>query len=133
MLRMLIPRRSSMSHGDIPIFDRAAETMPEDERAALQGDRLRGLAGRLIGAGGAQADRLNAAGVTRGSDVTLDSLPGLPFTRTQDLCDTYPFGMLAVPRDDVVALHAASGTGVRPTALSYTSDDLHLSSQLVAP
>ncbi|HKB31625.1 MAG TPA: AMP-binding protein [Streptosporangiaceae bacterium] len=121
-----------MSHGDIPIFDRAAETMPEDERAALQGDRLRGLTDRLIGAGGAQADRLKAAGVTRGSDVTLDSLPGLPFTRKQDLWDTYPFGMLAVPREDVVAVHGSSGTGGRPTLVSYTRDDLDLWSRMCA-
>src|SRR5260370_15117807 len=132
MLRMLIPRRSSMSHGDIPIFDRAAETMPEDERAALQGDRLRGLTDRLIGAGGGEVDRRKAGGVTRGSDVTLDSLPGLPFTRKQDLWDTYPFGMLAVPREYVVAVHGSSGTGGRPTLVSYTRDDLDLWSRMCA-
>ena len=121
-----------MGHGDIAIFDRAAETMPEPERAALQSGRLCAMVDRLIAVGGVQAGRLKAAGVTRGSDVTLDSLPGLPFTQKQDLWDTYPFGMLAVPREEVVAVHGSSGTGGRPTLVSYTRDDLDLWSQMCA-
>ena len=121
-----------MDHADVGIFDRAAETMPAAERAVLQAGRLAALIDRLIAAGGVQAERLGAAGVTRGSDVTLDSLPGLPFTRKQDLWDTYPFGMLTVPREEVVAVHGSSGTGGRPTLVSYTRADLDLWSQVCA-
>ena len=64
--------------------------------------------------------------------MTLESLPGLPFTRKQDLWDTYPFGLLAVPRDEVVAVHGSSGTGGRPTLVSYTRDDLDLWAQMCA-
>ena len=121
-----------MGHGDPPIFDIPAETMPESERAALQAGRLSALVDRLIAAGGVQAERLKAAGVTRGSDVTPDNLPGVPFTWKQDLWDTYPFGMLAVPREEVVAVHGSSGTGGHPTLVSYTRGDLDLWSQMCA-
>jgi phenylacetate-coenzyme A ligase PaaK-like adenylate-forming protein len=115
-----------------PMFDEAAETMPEERRAVLQSDRLRALLDRLLAAGGLQAERLKSAGVSGGGDVTLDSLAGLPFTRKQDLWDTYPFGMLAVPREEVAAVHGSSGTGGRPTLVSYTRDDLDLWSQMCA-
>ena len=115
-----------------PVFDETAETMPEEQRAVLQSDRLRGLLDRLLAAGGLQAERLKSAGVTGGGDVTLDSLAGLPFTRKQDLWDTYPFGMLAVPREEVVVVHGSSGTGGRPTLVSYTRGDLDLWSQMCA-
>ncbi len=121
-----------MDDGDLPIFDRQAETMSDAERAAIQIRRLAAMAGRLLAAGGSQAERLRAAGVTHGREVTLDSLPGLPFTRKQDLWDGYPFGLLAVPRDEVVAVHGSSGTGGRPTLVSYTRGDLDLWSQMCA-
>jgi phenylacetate-coenzyme A ligase PaaK-like adenylate-forming protein len=121
-----------MGHADVAIFDRAAETMPAAERTVLQSGRLSALVDRLIAAGGVQGERLGAAGVTRGSDVTLDSLPGLPFTRKRDLWDTYPFGMLSVPREEVVAVHGSSGTGGRPTLVSYSRADIDLWSQMCA-
>ena len=54
-----------------PMFEPEAESMPADERAVLQAERLRGLIDRLLAAGGLQAGRLAAAGVTSGSDVSL--------------------------------------------------------------
>ncbi len=121
-----------MGHGSLPIFDTAAETMPENQRADLQAGRLSALVDRLLTVGGLQAQRLRAAGVTRGGDVTLENLPGVPFTWKKDLWDTYPFGLLAVPRDEVVAVHGSSGTGGRPTLVSYTRGDLDLWSQMCA-
>lgn len=121
-----------MDQDDIPMFDESAETMPEEQRAVLQSGRLRALVDRLLAVGGLQAGRLKEAGVAGGGDLTLDSLPGLPFTRKQDLWDTYPFGMLAVPREEVVAVHGSSGTGGRPTLVSYTRDDLELWAQMCA-
>src|SRR6266704_2209173 len=88
-----------------PIFEPGAESMPADERAVLQAERLRGLIGRLLAAGGLQGGRLAEAGVTGGSDVRLEDLARLPTTTKRDLWDTYPFGLLAVPRDEVVAVH----------------------------
>src|ERR1700761_2989039 len=85
-------------------FESDAETMPAERRAVLQGERLAGLIDKLIAAGGLQAERLTAAGVTGGGDVSLGQLADLPTTSKQDLWDTYPFGLLTVPRSEVVTV-----------------------------
>ncbi|WP_067461279.1 phenylacetate--CoA ligase family protein [Actinomadura macra] len=108
------------------MFDPRSEAMSIDERSALQRHRLWGLVDRLLAAGGVQGRRLKDAGVTGGSDVTLAGLARLPFTTKQDLWDHYPFGMLAVPRDQVAAVHGSSGTRGRPTLVAYTRADLDL-------
>lgn len=114
------------------MFDAAAETMSVDERMAVQEQRLRGLVNRLLAAGGVQATRLRDAGVDSGADVALARLADLPTTSKQDLWDHYPFGLLAVPREDVVAVHGSSGTGGRPTLVGYTRADLDLWAEMVA-
>ncbi len=106
--------------------------MPPDQRAGLQAERLSALVDRLIAAGGLQARRLAEAGVTGGGDVSLDTLADLPVTAKQDLWDHYPFGLLAVPRREVVAMHGSSGTGGRPTLVSYSRADLALWSRMCA-
>lgn len=114
------------------MFDSAAETMSADERAGLQERRLQAMLDRLLAAGGGQADRLGAAGVSAGRDVSLADLPRLPTTAKQDLWDGYPWGMLAVPREQVVAVHGSSGTGGRPTLVAYTRADLDLWARMCA-
>ncbi|TDD85347.1 phenylacetate--CoA ligase [Actinomadura rubrisoli] len=100
--------------------------MSTDERAALQRHRLWGLVDRLVAAGGVQGRRLKDAGIGGGADVMPADLARLPFSTKQDLWDTYPFGMLAVPRDQVAAVHGSSGTQGRPTLVAYTKADLGL-------
>ena len=79
------------------IFD-PAEAMSVDERATVQTRRLRGMVDRLLAVdGGLQGERLRAAGVTSGAELTLDDLASLPTVSKTDLWDAYPFGMLAVP------------------------------------
>jgi phenylacetate-coenzyme A ligase PaaK-like adenylate-forming protein len=114
------------------MFDPRAEAMSADERHAVQGHRLRELIDRLLAADGVQAKRLRAAGVSAGAAVGMRDLPKLPTTQKQDLWDHYPFGMLAVPREDVVAVHGSSGTGGRPTLVAYTRADLDLWGEMVA-
>src|SRR5262245_18762861 len=115
-----------------PAFEPDAESMPAEQLRGLQAERLRGLIGRLHAAGGRQASRLAEAGVTSGADVTLDQLPALPTTAKEDLWDAYPFGLLAVPRERVVAVHGSSGTGGRPTLVSYSRADIALWSRMCA-
>ena len=114
------------------MFDAPAEAMSRDERAVLQQRRLRELVDRLLAAGGVQGERLRAAAVGSGAEVALDDLPRLPMTSKQDLWEHYPFGMLAVPLDEVVAVHGSSGTGGRPTLVGYTRADLELWAQMCA-
>src|SRR5215470_2692137 len=79
------------------MFEPSAEAMPAGELASLQSQRLRALVGRLLTAGGIQAERLRAAGVTTPDDITLADLPRLPMVAKADLWAAYPFGMIEVP------------------------------------
>ena len=114
------------------MFEPDAESMDPGQRAELQRDRLCGLVDRLLAAGGVQGDRLTAAGVTGGADVSLGNLAALPATTKQDLWDGYPFGLLAIPREQVVAVHGSSGTGGRPTLVSYSRADIALWARMCA-
>src|SRR3954467_3275657 len=114
------------------MFAPRAEAMSADERHAVQGHRLRDLIDRLLVADGVQAKRLGAAGANAGAAVGMRDLAKLPTTEKQDLWDHYPFGMLAVAREDVVAVHGSSGTGGRPTLVGYTKADLDLWGEMVA-
>jgi len=106
--------------------------MPAAERARLQDERLRALVDRLLAAGGQQGQRLKEAGVHSGAGLATGDLPRLPTTSKQDLWDGYPFGLLAVPREQVVAVHGSSGTGGRPTLVAYTREDLRLWARMCA-
>jgi phenylacetate-coenzyme A ligase PaaK-like adenylate-forming protein len=114
------------------MHDPGAEAMSVDERTVLQTLRLRDLVGRLLALGGRQGERLRAAGLESAAQLTLSDLPGLPMTTKADLWDSYPFGMLAVPREEVAAVHGSSGTGGRPTLVGYSHADLDLWGSLVA-
>jgi phenylacetate-coenzyme A ligase PaaK-like adenylate-forming protein len=114
------------------MFEPDAEAMPPEELARLQDERLRTMVGRLLALDGRQAERLRAAGVTSPADVALADLPRLPMTRKSDLWEAYPFGMIAVPVRDVVAVHGSSGTGGRPTLVAYTRADLALWARMCA-
>jgi phenylacetate-CoA ligase len=86
----------------------------------------------LLALDGLQAQRLRAAGVTSPADVGVVDLPLLPMTGKEDLWKSYPFGMVAVKPQDVVAVHGSSGTGGRPTLVAYTHADLALWARMCA-
>src|ERR1022692_5109280 len=102
------------------IFEPDAESIPAEALAALQAGRLRSLIDRLLAADGVQGSRLREAGVGAGQDVTLEDLPRLPMTYKTDLWDSYPFGLLTVPRSAVVTVHGSSGTGGGPAPGAHT-------------
>jgi phenylacetate-coenzyme A ligase PaaK-like adenylate-forming protein len=115
-----------------PMFEPESEALPPERLTELQEQRLRGLVDRLLAAGGLQSARLAEAGVKAGGDVQLKDLAALPGITKQDLWDHYPFGLLAVPREEVVAVHGSSGTGGRPTLVAYTRADLRLWARMCA-
>ncbi len=122
-----------MSAAESPaMFEPGAESMPAEQLTGLQLERLRALIDRLLALGGVQGVRLKEAGVAAGADVNLAVLSRLPVTSKADLWDAYPFGLLAVPREDVVAVHGSSGTGGRPTLVAYTRDDIKLWARMCA-
>ena len=107
------------------------ETLPRGDLERLQLERLRALvahAGRVP----LHRDRLSAASVTPDRMRTLDDLRRLPFTTKADFRDTYPFGLLAVPMDEVVRIHASSGTTGKPTVVAYTRGDLDVWTEVMA-
>ncbi|MGH3391375.1 MAG: phenylacetate--CoA ligase family protein, partial [Actinomadura sp.] len=114
------------------MYEPRAEAMSRDERRARQLGLLRRLVDRLLDARGEQATRLRAAGVFSGAALGFDDLPRLPTTAKPDLWASYPLGMLAVPREDVAAIHGSSGTSGRTTLVGYTRGDLDLWARLCA-
>ena len=75
---------------------------------------------------------LDSVGFKPGDLQSLEDLARLPFTAKKDLRDNYPFGMFAVPRTEVVRVHASSGTTGRPTVVGYTRRDLDNWADLMA-
>jgi len=101
------------------------ERAPREHLRALQLERLRGLVARLLDAVPVTRERLHAAGVRSAQDIrSLEDVRRLPFSTKTDLREHYPFGLLAVPREELVRVHASSGTGGKPTVVGYTRRDL---------
>ncbi|MGO2036425.1 MAG: phenylacetate--CoA ligase PaaK [Brevibacterium sp.] len=71
-------------------------------------------------------------GVAPADITSLEDIAKLPFTNKQDLRDNYPFGLFAVPREQVARIHASSGTTGLPTVVGYTQKDLDVWSSLIA-
>lgn len=117
---------------EILMWNRAAETMPREQLAQLQLQRLRELVARVAQKIPFYARRLQAAGIRAESIQSLDDLARIPFTTKQDLRDNYPFGMFAVPLDEVVRIHASSGTTGKPVVGPYTRNDLALWGEVMA-
>jgi len=108
------------------------ETASRDEIAALQLARLKKtLATAYEGVAHYRA-KLDAAGVHPADLRELADLARFPFTTKQDLRETYPYGMFAVPLDDVVRIHASSGTTGKPTVVGYTQNDIHVWADIMA-
>jgi phenylacetate-CoA ligase len=115
------------------IWNAAAERMPRVELEALQFERLRSTVTRQIDRVPPMRDRLRAAGITRADQLrSLADIVRLPFTIKGDLREHYPLGLLAVPRAEVVRIHASSGTSGKPTIVAYTRHDLAVWSEVVA-
>src|SRR6266536_5165296 len=113
------------------MWNQRAEAMSPDERAALQSERLGALVTRLLDHP-LYRQRLGEAGIEAGAPIALDDLASLPCTTKRDLWDRYPWGMLTVPRDQVVRVHGSSGTGGRPTLVGYSRADLALWAEVCA-
>ena len=114
------------------MFDRAAETMPRRDLAALQRRRLKRSLAHAYERVPHYRRKFDEACVTPDSLGSLSDIADFPFTQKSDLRDNYPFGLFAVPREEVLRLHASSGTTGKPTVVGYTRADLDLWSDLMA-
>src|ERR1022692_1364560 len=114
------------------MFDRNAETMPRSDLNALQLSRLKTTVERAYNKVPHYKRKFDAAGVKPGDLKSLVDLARFPFTVKSDLRDNYPFGMFAVPREQLLRLHASSGTTGKPTVVGYTKQDLDTWTDLMA-
>jgi phenylacetate-CoA ligase len=108
------------------------ETRPRASLEAGQLTRLRALVTRMADRVPLYRERLRAAGVRPADVRTLADLRALPFMTKSDFRDTYPYGLLAVPLEDVVRIHASSGTTGKPTVVAYTHRDIELWTDVMA-
>ena len=114
------------------MFDRPAECMPRAELATLQLSRLKSQLELAYAKVPHVRAKFDAAKVTPGTLKSLDDIRRFPFTTKADMRDTYPFGLFAVPREQVVRLHASSGTTGKATVVGYTQGDVDLWTNLMA-
>jgi phenylacetate-CoA ligase len=108
------------------------ETASRDELAALQLQRLRDTLERVYAHVPHYRAAFDAQGVHPSDLRSLADLAKFPFTTKHDLRANYPFGMFAVPREQVVRVHASSGTTGKPTVVGYTQADIDTWAGLVA-
>jgi len=100
------------------------ETASLDELRTLQTERLQSTLRNAYANIDHYTRAFDAAGVHPDDVTSLDDLARLPFLVKDDLRGAYPFGMFAVPREDLVRVHASSGTTGKPTVVGYTAADI---------
>lgn len=114
------------------LYDVSNETMPREELEALQLRRLKAMVEKVYYNVPFYQNRFNEMGIRPEQIRSLDDLKYLPFTEKQDLRNNYPFGLFAVPRDNVVRVHASSGTTGKATVVGYTQRDVNTWAELMA-
>jgi phenylacetate-CoA ligase len=108
------------------------ETASRDELQALQLKRLKATLQHAYRNSPVYKAKFDAAGVHPDDLKTLADIAKFPFTTKADLRDNYPFGLFAVPREQIVRIHASSGTTGKPTVVGYTQNDIDTWANLVA-
>jgi len=114
------------------IWDERSECMSRRELEQLQLERLKTTLRRAYEKVPHYRKKFDEAGIKPEDIKTLKDIRMLPFTTKEDLRENYPFGMFAVPRKEIVRIHASSGTTGKPTVVGYTRRDLETWAELVA-
>ncbi len=114
------------------MFDRMAECMPRAELASLQLKRLKNTLAHAYAKVPHVRAKFDKARAHPDQLKSLADIVRFPFATKADLRDTYPFGLLALPREQVVRLHASSGTTGKPTVVGYSQRDMNTWTDLMA-
>ena len=114
------------------IWNETKECMSRDEMTNLQSARLRKLVDRVYNSVEYYRKKMQALGLEPGDIKGIEDLDKLPFTTKDDLRDTYPFGLFAVPNSQITRIHASSGTTGKATVVGYTRRDIETWSECVA-
>jgi phenylacetate-CoA ligase len=109
------------------------ESGPRERLWELQLERLRATVARVLERQPPGAAKLADAGISGATDVSsLEDVARLPFSVKAELREHYPFGLLAVPREELVRVHASSGSHGKPTVVGYTRADLEEWTEMMA-
>ena len=122
----------SVPAGPSFMFAPEIERLDRPSLAKLQLERLKGALNRAYAHVPHYRKAFDAKGVHPDDLRQLGDLARFPFTVKTHLRDNYPFGLFAVPREQVIRLHASSGTTGKPTVVGYTEDDLNMWADLMA-
>ena len=116
----------------MPYWDKKHETMPLQDLKELQLKRLKNVVRTVYEKNEFYHKKLKDAGVKPDDIKTLDDLNKIPFLTKDDLRQYYPFGLLCTPLDEVVEVHASSGTTGKPVVGAYTKNDLEVWGEVMA-
>ncbi|MBQ5778980.1 MAG: phenylacetate--CoA ligase [Paludibacteraceae bacterium] len=108
------------------------EAMSFEDRKKLQGVRLHKLVERLYHSVPFYRQKMQEMNLLPSDIQTIEDIQKLPFTTKEDLRDNYPTGLFAVPKSEIVRVHASSGTTGKPTIVGYTRRDLEIWSECIA-
>ena len=111
------------------IWNHEAETMPYEQIRQVQGQRLQDCIRRMYGVVPYYTARMKAAGIEPGDIRGIDDLAKLPFTDKEDMRENYPYDTFAVPLEEIVRIHASSGTTGKQKVVGYTKNDIDLWSE----
>ena len=127
---MLKQRWNDHASGFLPVS--APDFLPRLQLRQVQSRRLQAVVARAWDKVAHFRARLQAVGLTPDDIGGIEDIAALPFTVKADLRDTYPFGLFASPMDEVVRLHASSGTTGKPIVVAYTREDVEVWSEAMA-
>ncbi len=108
------------------------ETLSIDKMRQLQSERLAEQVAYLYKRVPFYKSKLDEAGVKPADIKSIHDIHKLPFTKKTDLRDNYPFGLFAVPQNEISRIHGSSGTTGKPTVVGYTKGDIDIFSEVIA-
>ncbi|MEG0950947.1 MAG: phenylacetate--CoA ligase [Niameybacter sp.] len=103
-----------------------------EQKRKVQSERLIKTVHRVYNNVPFYKEKMQAMGIEPGDIKSIDDLEKLPFTTKQDLRDHYPYGLFAAPMEEVIRIHASSGTTGHPTVVGYTKNDIEMWSDMIA-
>ncbi|MCL2097091.1 MAG: phenylacetate--CoA ligase [Oscillospiraceae bacterium] len=113
-------------------WNETVETMGREQIREAQLKKLRAAVENVYSNVEYYRKKMQEKGILPGDIKSLDNLKDLPVTTKQDLRDTYPFGLFAVPMEDIVRIHASSGTTGKQTVVGYTRRDIDVWAECMA-
>ena len=113
-------------------WNRTYECMSREEMSRVQSERFVNTVKRIYHSVPYYREKMQMKGIELGDIKSVEDLSKLPFTYKQDLRDTYPYGLFAVPLSEIIRIHASSGTTGKQIVVGYTRKDIDTWSEVMA-